>query len=175
MTVRSYGLDTDFVHLTLEIWPRVEFIDMTLGQGHDTPLGHGQQWCEISRSNMAVRNYVPETDFGYMCTMTLTLGQGHDTPLGHGQQWCEISFRSNMAVRSYGPDTKFRNMCTITLSLEIWPWAKAMTHPWNMDNNSRSNMAVRSYGLDINFGCVHYDLDDMTLGQGHDTSLGHGQ
>ena len=25
--------------------------DMTLGQGHDTPLGHGQQLCEIlSRS-----------------------------------------------------------------------------------------------------------------------------
>ena len=21
--------------------------DMTLGQGHDTPLGHGQQLCEI--------------------------------------------------------------------------------------------------------------------------------
>ena len=21
---------------------------MTLGQGHDTPLGHGQQMCEIS-------------------------------------------------------------------------------------------------------------------------------
>ena len=26
--------------------------DMTLGQGHDTPLGHGQQLCEIMyRSN----------------------------------------------------------------------------------------------------------------------------
>ena len=29
-----------------------DLIDMTLGQGHDTPLGNGQQLCEIlSRSN----------------------------------------------------------------------------------------------------------------------------
>ena len=47
---------------------------MTLGQGHDTPLGHGQQLCEIlSRSNMAVRSYGPDTEFGYVCTVTLTL------------------------------------------------------------------------------------------------------
>ena len=46
--------------------------DMTLGQGHDTPLVHGQQLCEISRSNMAMRSYGPDTDFGYVCTVTLT-------------------------------------------------------------------------------------------------------
>ena len=35
---------------------------MTLGQGHDTPLGHGQQVCEIlSSSNMTVKSYVPDT------------------------------------------------------------------------------------------------------------------
>ena len=54
-------------------------------------LGHGQQLCEIlSRSNMAVRSYGPDTDFGYVCTVTLrleimTLGQVHDRPLGQGQ------------------------------------------------------------------------------------------
>ena len=32
------------------------------------------------RSNLAVRSYDPDTDFCYMCTVTLTLGQGHDTP-----------------------------------------------------------------------------------------------
>ena len=33
--------------------------DMNLVQGHDTPLGHGQQLCEIfSRSNMAKKSYV---------------------------------------------------------------------------------------------------------------------
>ena len=46
--------------------------DMTLGQGHDTPLGHGQQlWEIISRFNLAVRSYGP--DFRYLCTVTLTL------------------------------------------------------------------------------------------------------
>ena len=49
---------------------------MTLGQGHDTPLGHGQQLCEISsRSNMEVRSYGPDMDSGYtyVCTVTLAL------------------------------------------------------------------------------------------------------
>ena len=48
--------------------------NMTLSKGHDTPLGHGQQLCEIlSTSNMAVKSYGPDTDFGYDCTMALTL------------------------------------------------------------------------------------------------------
>ena len=46
---------------------------MTLDQGHDTSLSHGQQLCEISRSNLAVRSYCPNTDFSYICTVTLTL------------------------------------------------------------------------------------------------------
>ena len=63
---------------------------MTLGQGHDTLLGHGQQlWEMLSGSNLAVRSYKPDTDFGYVCTVTLTfqmtLGQGHDTSFGHGK------------------------------------------------------------------------------------------
>ena len=65
-----------------ELWPGHRFWvcvhcdlgGMILGQGQDTPLGHGQQWCEIlSRSNMAVKSYGPDTDFGYVCTVTLTL------------------------------------------------------------------------------------------------------
>ena len=48
--------------------------DMTLGQGHDTLLGHEQQLCEIlSRFNLAVRSYGPDTDFGNMCTVTFNL------------------------------------------------------------------------------------------------------
>ena len=48
--------------------------EMTLGQSHDTPLGHGQQLCEVlSRSSLAVRSYGPDTDLGYVCTVTLTL------------------------------------------------------------------------------------------------------
>ena len=46
---------------------------MVLGQGHATPLGHGQQLYDLlSRSNLAVRSYGPDTDFGYVCTVTLT-------------------------------------------------------------------------------------------------------
>ena len=35
---------------------------MTLGQGHNTSLGHGQQLCEIlSRLDKGVRSYSPDT------------------------------------------------------------------------------------------------------------------
>ena len=71
-------------HGSEDIWPGHRFPvygncdldpgDMTLGQGHDTCLGHGQQLCEIlSRSNLTVRIYGPDTDFQYMATVTLTL------------------------------------------------------------------------------------------------------
>ena len=47
---------------------------MTLGQGHGTPFGQGQQLCEIlSRSNLAVRSYGQDMDSDYVCTVTLTL------------------------------------------------------------------------------------------------------
>ena len=48
---------------------------MTFDQGHDTPLGHRQQLCELSISNLAVRSYGAETDLGYvsLCTVTLAL------------------------------------------------------------------------------------------------------
>ena len=97
---------------------------MILGQGHDTPLGHGQQLCDIlSRSNMAVNSCGPDTHMLLCVHLDLggmTLGIGHDTPLSHGQQLCEILSRSNMAVTwSYGPDTEFGYVCTVTLTLEV--------------------------------------------------------
>ena len=111
--------------------------DLTLGQGHDTPLGHEQQLCKIlSRSKKSVRSYGFSMEFWYVCTVTLTLGQGHDTSLGDGQQLCEILSRSNMVVRSYGPDTDFGYLCTVTLTLEICPWV--------MDNNRVKNYPDRS-------------------------------
>ena len=70
MAVKSYGPNTHFlvyVHFDLDLG------GMTLGQDHDTPLGNGQELCEIlSRSNMAVRSYGPDTELGYVCTVTLT-------------------------------------------------------------------------------------------------------
>ena len=59
-------------HGSEELWPGLifwicfrcdlELSDMALVQGHDTPLGHGQQLCEIlSRSDKGVRSYGPYT------------------------------------------------------------------------------------------------------------------
>ena len=61
-------------HILLYVHFDLDLGGMTLGQVHDTPLGHGQQLCEIlSRSNLTVRSYGPDTDFRYLCTVTLTL------------------------------------------------------------------------------------------------------
>ena len=48
---------------------------------NDTTLVHGQQLFEVvSRSNIAVRSYGFDTDFGYVCTDVdlgdMTLGKG---------------------------------------------------------------------------------------------------
>ena len=45
---------------------------MTVGQGNDTPLGNGQQLCEISKSNMTVVSYGPNMTFSCVRTVTLT-------------------------------------------------------------------------------------------------------
>ena len=58
-------------HGSVELWPghrfwvcvhyEIDLEDIALGQGHDTPLGHGQQLCEIlSRSDKGVRSYGPD-------------------------------------------------------------------------------------------------------------------
>ena len=112
---------------------------MTLVHGHDTPLVHGQQLCGILfRSNMAMRSYDPDTDFGYVCTVTLTSEiwpwvkvMTHPSVIDNKY---EILFRFNLAVRNYGPDTDFGYVCPVTLNLEMWPWVKVMTHPSVIDN-----------------------------------------
>ena len=66
MAVRRYGPDEVLVYLHCDL------DDMTFGQGHETRYGHGHQLCEILfRSNLAVRSYGPDTDFGYVSTLTL--------------------------------------------------------------------------------------------------------
>ena len=154
MTVRELWPGHGFlvcVHCDLDLGD----ITMTLGQGHYTPSGHWQKLCKLlSRSNREVRSYGPDTDFGYMCTMTLPLGQDHYTPLGLGQQLCEVLSRFNMAVKSYGPDTDFWCVCTLTLTLtcryDIWlrSWhtlGSWTTIVWNI---IQIGQGVRSYGPD---------------------------
>ena len=98
---------------------------MTLGQGHDTPLGYGQQSVSnIIQIQLGSEELWPGHGFPVYVHRDLdlgdmTFGQGHDTPLGHGQQLSEVLSRSNLAVRSYGPDTDFKYVCTVTLTLEI--------------------------------------------------------
>ena len=113
--------------------------DMTFGQGHDTPWGHGQQLCEISRSNLAVRSYGPDTDFQYVCTVTLTL-----------EIWPWVKVLTNPSVTDnkcviYYQDptwqwgvmarTRISGICALWPWLEILPLVNVMTHPWDMDNN----------------------------------------
>ena len=71
MAVNRYGPDT---HILLCVHFDLDLGGMTLGQGHETPLGNGQQLCEILfRSNMAVRSSGPDKEFEYVFTVTLTL------------------------------------------------------------------------------------------------------
>ena len=81
---KSVWIIMQIQHGSEEIWPGHRFFvnvhgdldlgNMTLGQGHDTTLGHGQQLCVISsRSNCALRSYGLDTDFGYVCTVTFSL------------------------------------------------------------------------------------------------------
>ena len=76
----------DFAMCILWLWPwrydspRVKVMthrwvmDKKIGQCHDTPMCHGQQLCEIlSRSNLAVRSYGLDKDFGKVCSGTLIL------------------------------------------------------------------------------------------------------
>ena len=107
--------------------------DMTLGQGHDTPLCHVQQLCEIlSRFNMAVRSYGPDTDFGYLCTVTLTF-----------EVWLRAKVMThpwvmdNNCVKYYLDQTWPWEVMTRTQILgmcALWPWPWVMTHPVMYNN-----------------------------------------
>ena len=124
-----------------ELWPEhgfpvyvhcdLDLRDMTMGQGHDTPLGHGQQLCEIlSRSNLAVRSYGLETDFQYVCTAILTL---------EIWPWVKVMthpwIMDNNYVKYYpDPTWQWEVMARTGISsmCALWPW------PWRYDLGSRS-------------------------------------
>ena len=67
--------------LSVDVHCDLDLRDITLAQGHDTPLSHGQQQeqvCEIlSRFNLAVMSYCSDKVVGYVCAVTLTL-EGYD-------------------------------------------------------------------------------------------------
>ena len=94
--------------------------------------------CEIlSRSNISVRSYGPDTEFGYMCTVTLTL---EIWPWLKVMTWPWVM--DNNCVKYY-PDQTWQWGVVAwtqifwyvgTVTLEVWPWVKVMTHPWVMEN-----------------------------------------
>ena len=136
--------------------------DMTLGQSHDTPLGHVQQLCEIlSRSNLTVRIYGPGTDFQYVCTVTLTL---------EIWPWVKVMTHplvmDNNCVKNY-PDpiwqwgviaqTRISSMCA------LWPW------PWRYDLGSRSWHTLGSWTT-IVWNYIQIGQGSRKLRPGHDVN-----
>ena len=121
---------------------------------------HRQQQSKVSSpSNLTLKSYGPDTDFGVWvhCDLDLrdmTSGQGHDTPLSKGQQLCEILSWSNMAVRSYGLGMDLEYLCAVTLTFEVWPWpGQGHYTPLNQGQQlceilSRSDKWLPSYGPD---------------------------
>ena len=152
--MRSYGHGFPvYVHCDLDLG------DMTMGQRHDTPLGHGQQLCEIlSRSNMAMRSYGPDKDFQYMCTVTLTL---------EIWPWVKVmthpSVIDNKCVKYY-PDpiwqwgvmarTRIPSMCA------VWPL------PWRYDLGSRSWHNLGSWPT-IVWNYIEIEQGSTKLWRGH--------
>ena len=109
----------------------IDLGDMTLGQGLDTPFGHGQQLCEIiSGPSMAVRSYGLDTDFGYVCNVTLTF-----------KIWPWVEVMTHPLVMD--------NKCVIYYLDPIWQWevmariqnfgiCALLPWPWRYDLRSRS-------------------------------------
>ena len=94
--------------------------DMTLGQGHDTPFGNGQQLCEIlSESKFTVVNYGP--DKAMQCDLDLedkTLVQVMTHPWVMDNN-CMKYYPNPTWLVSYGLDKELSDVCTVTLTLEI--------------------------------------------------------
>ena len=167
-----------------ELWPGHGFSicvhcdlvlgDMTFRQGHNTSLGHGQQLCEISRSNLAVRNFDPDRDFQYMCTVTLTF-----------KIWPCVkvmkhpSVMDNKRLKYYpDPTLQWGNMARtqILVMCALWPW------PWRYDLGSRSWHTLGSWTAIVG-NIIQIQLGSEELWPGHrfpvmrtvTLNLGHGQ
>ena len=119
------------VTLTFEIWPLVKVM---------TPLGHGQQLCNVSRYNMTMKSYGLDTDCWYMsalCLRDMTLSQGHDKPLCSGQQFCKISRSNGITCKELCPGHGFW-MCVhsdLDPGKTTLNCIKAMPHQWARDSN----------------------------------------
>ena len=119
--------------------------------------------CKIlSWSDIAVRSYGPDTDFGYVCTVTLNLAIW---------PWVKVMTHpwvmANNCVKYPDPTWQWvvmaRKWILGMCALWPWPWRYDLwSRSWHTLSHgqemckilSRSNMAVRSYGMDIDFWYV---------------------
>ena len=138
MVVKSYGLDM-YLLVHVSVHCDLDLGGMTLGGDHDIPLGHGQQLCEISRSNMAVRIYGPDMSFWYVhvCTLTLTLAVWPKVKV-MPHPWVA----DNNCVKYYlDPTWQWEVMARTRIfsMCALWPW------PWRYDLGSRSLHTLGSW------------------------------
>ena len=168
------------------LWPWSWSYD--LGSRHDPPLSHGQQSCEmLSRSNMAVKSYGLDMDFVYKCTVTLALEvwpwvkvMTHPWVMDNNcvkyyldptWQWGVMARTRNLGMCALWP-WPWRYDLVSRIWHTLWPWTTIVWNIIQIQHGSEELWPVHGFWV-----CGHCDLDlgDMTLGQGHDTSLGHGQ
>ena len=162
---------------------------MAFRQGHDTPLSHWQQLCELlSRSNLTLE-VMARCRYFFMCALWLwpwryDLGSRSWHTLGLWITIVWMTIKIQLDSKEFGPD-KSLGMYV------LWPW------PWRYDLGSRSwhtlgslitsvwniiqiQLGSEELWLRVRQGfwvCAHCDLclGNITLAQGYDTSLGHGQ
>ena len=181
MAVRSYCPYTVLGMCELWPWPWRNDSDSRVNLGSCTIIAK-----MLSRSNLPVRSYGLDKDFGYVCRVTLTSEVWPSVMswhTGHGQYVGEILSRYNFEVRSYSLDTDFWYMCTVTLTLEI------MGQDHDAPLGHGQQYCVKYYpdptwqwgvilwlghGFGVYKHCDFY-LGDMNLGKGHDTPLSHWQ
>ena len=133
---------------------------MTLDQGHDTPLGHGQKLCEILLwSSMAVMSHGPDTDFWYVCTLTLEIWP-----------WVKVMphpwVMDNNCLKYYlDPKWQWEVMAwpRILGNCALWPW------PWRYDLGSRSWHTLGSWTT-ILWNIIQIGQGGKKLWPGHDVN-----
>ena len=125
----------------LWLYVQCELDNMTLVQGHDTPLDHGKQLCEIlSKYNITVVSWAKE----WSCVCTVTLEIWHWVMV-MTCPWVE----DNNQVKYYPDPTWQQEVTTWTRILDmcaLWSW------PWRYDLGSRSWHTLR-FSSTVSYKC----------------------
>ena len=148
------------------------------------PLGRWQQLCEVSfPSKLPAKGNGQEE----IAKCKLWPWPWRYDPESRSWYYCLIQYQYPTWQWGVMARTWFRYKCTVTLTSEIWPWVKVprsrswhtleswTTIMWNIIQIQLGSEELwPGHGFWV---CVHcyLDLGDMTLGQCHDTPLGHGQ